>query len=171
MQTKESIENAIGEIYELTAQNCVFTERNGFVFASVDGKESVRVFLSRAFPHDMPKNFISVTDEDKNELGIIKDIGIFDKATEDMLLRELERRYFIPKILEITSLEEKFGNSYWCIETNAGKKTITVKDTFKSIIRIGDDRAVVSDIDGNRYEIPSLAKLSKKSYRRIELFL
>lgn len=171
MKERKTFEG-IGDIKYLTPENCRFeVSENGFIKASIDGAESVRVYLYRAFPHDMADKYVSVTDSDKNEYGIIRDLSVFGEEMSRILLTDLDRRYFIPKILEITALEEKFGNSYWDIKTDIGEKTITVKDTFKSIIRIGEDRAMVSDEDGNRYEIVSLEGLDRKSLRRIELFL
>ena len=162
----------IGDINFLTPDNCKFeSTENGFLKASVDGGEAVRVYLYRVFPHDMQGEYISVTDSEKNEYGIIRNCDEFGEEISKLLLRDLDRRYFIPKILEITALEEKFGNSYWSIRTDIGERVITVKDTFKNIIRIGEDRAIVSDEDGNRYEIVSLSGLDRNSYRRIELFL
>ncbi len=164
--------DGVGDIKFLTPENCVFTKNeNGFIKASVDGAEPIRVYLYRVFPHDMTDKYISVTDSDKTELGMIRDIAEFGEDIARVINDDLNRRYFIPKILAITALEEKFGNSYWNIKTDIGERTITVKDTFKSIIRIGEDRAIVSDEDGNRYEIVSLEALDRKSYRRIELFL
>lgn len=161
----------IGDIKYLTPENCEFEiTENGFLKAGIDGGEKVRVYLYRVFPHDMETEYISMTDADKNEFGIIRRVNDFAEVA-DFIKRDLDRRYFIPKILEICALEEKFGNSYWEIKTDVGTKIITVNDTFKNIIRIGEDRAIVSDSDGNRYEIVSLSGLDKKSYRRIELFL
>ena len=170
--TQEKVFSGAGEIKFLTPENCVFSlSPNSFLMAEIDGEEKTRAYLFRVFPHDMLDKFITVTDADKNEKGIIKDINVFPEETVKVLQRDLERRYFIPKILEIRALEEKFGNSYWDIKTDVGERVITVLDTFKNILRIGDDRAVVLDEHGNRYEIESLSRLDKKSFKRIELFL
>ena len=161
-----------GKINYLTPENCSFTvTETGFVEVKIEGGEETRAYLYRAFPHDLPDRYVSVMDDEKNELGIIEDLSIFDEKTAAALRRDLERRYYIPKIREICALEEKFGNSFWHIKTDAGEKVITINDTFKSIIRIGEDRAIVLDEDGNRYEIESFEALDRKSLRRIELFL
>ncbi len=170
--TKTKVFSEAGEIKFLTPENCVFSlSSNSFLMAEIDKGDRERVYLFRVFPHDMLDKYITVTDADKNEKGIIKDINVFPEEIVNVLRRDLERRYFIPKILEISSLEEKFGNSYWDIKTDVGERVITVLDTFKNILRIGEDRAIVVDEHGNRYEIESLSRLDKKSMRRIELFL
>ena len=161
------------EIYYITPENSEFqVTPNGFVVAKLEGFDDFkRVLLSRAFPHDLPDQFISVSDEEQNELGIIKDINIFDAKAKEVIKNELEKKYFAAKILKILSVEEKFGNSNWIVETDRGKRIVLLKDTFKSIIRIGDDRAIIIDEDANRYEIESLSSLDKASFRRIELYL
>lgn len=157
----------------LTPENTKFDiTPNGFVTASFESGEGFsRVFLSRVFPHDLTEEFISVTDKDGNEYGIIRALSDFDEETAKKLRHELERKYFSAKIMKIISVEEKFGNSEWVVETPGGIRVMNLKDTFKSIIRIGDDRAIVVDEDANRYEIESLSSLDKNSFRRIELYL
>lgn len=160
------------EMNYLTPQNSEFKiTPNGFIVAKFDTDEWKRVFLSRVFPHDLPNDFISVADDEQNEIGIIRSLEIFDQETAKIMKQELERKYFSAKILKILSVEEKFGNSTWTVTTPHGMRIMTLKDTFKSIIRVTDDRAIVIDEDANRYEIESLSALDKASFRRIELYL
>lgn len=174
METKDitAIQQS-ADINYITPENSSFKlTPNGFVVAKLDNTESFdRVFLSRAFPHDLPDEFISVSDSEQNELGIIRNVNDFGEETAKIIKSELEKKYFSAKILKILNVEEKFGNSTWAVETPQGMRVMTLKDTFKSIIRIGDDRAVIIDEDANRYEIESLSKLDKASFRRIELYL
>ncbi len=161
------------ELYYINPQNAEFkATENGFVAAKLDGAEEFkRVFLSRVFPHDLPFEFISVSDEEQNEIGIIRTLEDFDEKARDIIRHELEKKYFAAKILKILNVEERFGNSTWTVETPNGMRVMSLKDTFKSIIHIGDDRAIVIDEDANRYEIESLSSLDKASFRRIELYL
>ncbi|MBQ5746901.1 MAG: DUF1854 domain-containing protein [Clostridia bacterium] len=161
------------ELYYLTPRNTEFkATENGFVVAKLEGtSEFKRVFLSRVFPHDLPFEFISVCDEEQNEIGIIRTLDDFDEEAKDVIKHELEKKYFAAKILKILNVEERFGNSTWTVETPNGMRVMSLKDTFKSIIHIGDDRAIVVDQDANRYEIESLSALDKASFRRIELYL
>lgn len=156
----------------LTPENTRFDITvNGFVTASFDGQDFVRVYLSRVFPHDLTEEFISVTDSEGNEYGIVRALSDFDGGTAEKLRHELERKYFSAKIVKIVSVEERFGNSEWIVQTPQGMRIMKLKDTFKSIIRIGDDRAIIVDEDANRYEIESLSSLDRNSFRKIELYL
>lgn len=129
-----------------------------------------RIFLHRAFPFDYPYSYISVLDLESRELGLIKDIDEFDSEISAMLRAELDRKYYTPVINQILSVKDKFGFSYWKVVTDEGELTFTLRDTFRSLLKVGS-RIFVNDIDGNRYEIPDIEKLDHKSFKKIELFL
>lgn len=130
-----------------------------------------RVFFHRAFPFDSANSFISVTDKDGNEYGMIKNLSDFDGNGQDIIQEELDRKYFTPVIIKINSLKDRFGYSYWDVETEQGNASFTMRDTFSNIARASETRLVLTDVDGNRYEIPDVTVLDKKSFRKIELYL
>lgn len=128
-----------------------------------------RVFLHRAFPYDSPYKYISVSDEN-GEIGIIFDTELFGEDAK-LLNNELDSKYFSPKIKKIVSLKERFGYSYWNVKCDKGNFSFTVKDTFRNIIHVSEDRVIILDVDSNRFEIESLSALDKNSFRKIELYL
>ena len=164
------------KIEYLNPDNAAFTDKNGIISMkykpdNADEKEYDRVFLHRSFPNEMADEYISVLDRDNNEIGMIRDISCFDGPTAEILKRELKRKYRIFTITKIMSVKEKYGYSYWNITDETGEREFTVRDTYKSITKITTDRVYVTDIDGNRYEIPSLSSLDRRSAKRIEIFL
>lgn len=130
-----------------------------------------RVYFHRAFPFDMPTKFISVLDKDGKEYGIIKDIDDLDDEAKTIVLEALERKYYTPEITKILNIKERFGFSYWNVETNCGRIDFTLQDTFRSIARISDKRIIITDINGNRFNITNVESLDHSSYRKIELYL
>ncbi len=147
-----------------------FLSDGGFLMIRKEEKTD-RAYLSRIFPHEMPYGYISVADSDKNEIGIIKALSDFDKETEEILKNDLRKKYYAPKIIRIDSINERFGYSYWEVETDNGKRSFSLKDTFRSLMKVSDDRLFVIDVDSNRYEIESIKALDRKSYRKIELYI
>ncbi len=128
-----------------------------------------RAFLHRAFPFDKPYEYISVSDEN-GEIGLIFDIKDFADCA-DIIKSELDSKYFAPKIQKIISVKERFGYSYWKVKCDRGNVDFTVKDTFKSIIHVSQDRVFIMDVDTNRFEIESISALDRNSFRKIELYL
>ncbi len=163
-------------VFKLTASNAKFEMKNRFLSLTVNdnGEEKTydRVFLHRAFPHDMLWEYISVIEEESREVGIIYNIEDFDADTVKILKTELERKYYSPTIVKINSLKERYGFSYWKVETEDKREiSITMKDTYGNIIHTSDDAITLVDVDGNRFHIDSISNLDRKSYHRIELYL
>lgn len=168
----EALSNIIKVIY-FTPETVEFTDQGGFLSMrwSTEDKEYDRIFLHRMFPFEEPERYISVLDGEQNELGVIEDIGSFDEKNRAILLSELRRKYFMQTILTIDRVKDRYGFTYWDVTTPAGKVNFTLQDTQRGIIKMNEDRLMIIDIDGNRYEIPSILKLERASYKKIELYL
>lgn len=176
MKNKNILNDSAATIYKLDKDNSSFSLKNGFLTMTVtkDGetKEYDRVFLHRAFPFELLWKYISVLDSDSAEIGVISHIEDYDADTTALLKTELERKYYQPNIKTILSLKERYGFSYWTVITTEDREVnFTMQDTFRNIIRVGADKAVLLDVDGNRFVIESIAALDRKSYKKIELYL
>ncbi len=163
-------------IQYITPDNAEFTEKEGFLslkFRTQDGEEKdyPRVKLQRNFPNETPEEFVSVLDKEDEEIAVIRNVAELDGRTAEMIRRELARRYFVFTIKKILSVNQKFGYSQWKVSTDEGDRDFTVRDTYRNFRKIGADRASVSDVDGNRYEIPSLSGLDRASMKKIELYI
>lgn len=154
----------------LTPQNASFYIKNGFLYIKTEEKEQ-RAFLCRQFPFEMLREFISVLDDEDQEIGIIKSLDLFSGETGELLETELKRRYYAPVIQRILSMKERYGFSYWKVITEHGEVSFTLQDTFRSIVHVGEDRLILLDVNGNRFEIPDTKSLDRKSYKKIELYL
>lgn len=164
------------KIVRLDKDNARFEMKNGFLSLTVkndtDEKSYARVFLHRAFPHELLWEYISVTDEDSKEIGLIYSIDEFENEDKSLIVKEIERKYYSPVIKTIDSLKERYGFSYWKVTGDDGRSfTFTMKDTFRNIVHTGEDSIILVDVDGNRYSISSISGLNRKSYRKIELYL
>lgn len=167
------------EVQYMKSDNTKFEKKGDFLSVTTnvpddEGNTNERklhkVYFHRSFPFDMMTEFISVLDEENNEVGIIRSVNDFDEATAQMILEELEKKYYAPVILKIKSVKERYGYSIWNIESNVGPLKFSVRDTYRSIIWAGNNRAFIVDVDSNRYEIPDITKLDKKSFKHIELY-
>lgn len=154
----------------LTPQNAVFSRKNGLLYLTLNEKEE-RVTLCREFPFDQPWEYISVMDWEHRELGIIRKTELFEGEARELIEEELKRRYYAPEIQKILSVRERYGFSYWKVLTERGEVKFTLRDTYRSILRVNDTRAIFSDVDGNRFEIPDVSRLDERSRRKLELYL
>ncbi len=168
---------------DLTPENALFSASEGGLIAlkiiNADGEEESfeRVVLRRSFPVSAPNEFISVREPDSRkkgrgaEIGMIRDIAVFDKDTVALLNSELELRYFTPEITKILSVKNKFGYSYWEIKTSAGSVSMVLNNPYSNIRILEDKRVLITDMDGNAFIITDPKKLDRVSYRFLEVYL
>lgn len=130
-----------------------------------------RVFLHRAFPFSNPDRYISVVDKDGYEFGIIKDVADFDEVSATLIRKALDRKYFMPDVKKIVSIKEQFGFSFWKVLTDRGEAEFTVKDTYKSIVKLSEKLVIIVDSNDSRYAINDVSALDPASYKKIEPYL
>lgn len=144
----------------------------GFISLDIGNSESYeRVNLFRSFPFSNINEYISVREPEGKEIGIIRTILSFSKEAKAIIIEELDRRYFLPKIEKINTIKEEFGYIYLDTNTDAGPRHFTIKKEQNSVINIEDNKVLLFDIDGNRFEIPDYTMLDSKSYKMIELLI
>ena len=102
---------------------------------------------------------------------MIAEIGQFPDSTASLLRGELARKYYSPVITAIHSVKDRYGYAYLHVAIDSGEMDITLRDASRSMARVDERRVIITDIDGNRYDIPDITKLDRKSFRRIELYL
>ena len=145
-------------------------ERNAFeelVVQFPDGSIQTRVEPVYAFPVSETNRYISLMDEESNEIGIIEDIKHLPHESRQILVEELQRRYFMPKITKINALEGQFGITQWVVETSQGDVQFSLRSRY-DIVTLGNGRILIKDADGNRYEIENYHKLDPKSLALLE---
>ncbi len=162
----------------LSDENAVFSlSRGGLLSLTVNGEgESVtydRVVVLRSFPLTAPDEFLSVRvpSDMQNEIGMIEKLSDLSGENRALVQEELWRRYMIPKIKKITAFRRRAGLLRLTVESDLGKRSITMRDEASSVRILEGGRVLLTEINGCLYEIEDPKKLDKASYRRIEVFL
>lgn len=130
-----------------------------------------RVNLYRVFPLTEKTRYISVRDNDLNELGIIADMAVFGKDKQDLINEELDRRYFVPKITKIIDARQDFGTFFMNVETTSGKRLFSMRDLANNIIRTQHNSIILIDVDGSRYELENPEKNAGKAMKFLDIWL
>lgn len=172
-QEKKAVADIIA-IKPITRDNAVFRRtEGGFVSLEYDGKQYARVAVHRCFPFSDPTRYISIREpeNDGREIGLIRDLQDLDKETRTMLEEQMALRYFTPLIQRIRDIKEEYGYSYWEVVTDKGACRFTVRMGTGNVYPIGPNRYLVNDLDGNRFEIPDLYKLTPREIKKLDLFI
>ena len=153
-----------------------FQTEGGFTGVRYKGEDYRHVVLRRVMPVQLPLDYICVTDPENKEIGILKSISELSEGQQAIVLRELDRRYFCPEIVEVKSIKDKLGYVYMELKLHHKNgidfvRNCAVKDVNKNIRMLNENSLIIFDVDGNRYIVPSLSVLDKKSMRRLEPYM
>lgn len=174
---EEALKQESEELLEmrlLTKDNAVFARNGGgFVSLKTGGKEYARVGIYLTFPLTCPEEYISVreADEKAREIGIIEKLSQLEKEQQEMIREQIRLRYFMPSITKVLDVKEEYGYAYWNVVTTFGACRFTTQMSGDAVIHLSDSRLLVTDIDGNRYEIPDFYQLSVMERKKLDLFI
>lgn len=128
-----------------------------------DGRKFSDLEPRRLFPLSGLRRYITLLDEDQKEVAVIRNLDTLmpdsRKAVEDCL----DEYYMIPKISKFLDRTEKYGILKYRVETNLGERQFEIRNRQHDIKALFDGRILIRDADDNRYEVPDISKLDRKS--------
>ncbi|BBI30873.1 DUF1854 domain-containing protein [Cohnella abietis] len=158
------------DIHYLTKVNAKFDKTEGQMLSVTVGEETHPVvYVHCSFPHTNKRMYLSVRTVENKEIGMIRSLDDFTEETVQLLEEQLHIRYFTPEISKVISVKEEFGYSYWEAETTAGLCRFTVRGGGGHAKLVTPVLLLVTDVDGNRFVIPDMSKLTDREYRLVEL--
>lgn len=162
------------ELRYLTKENAKFERTpGGFVKLTYKDKTYDRVGVYRTFPVTMPEEFISIREanEKAREIGVVEKLSALDPEQAKMLKEQLDLRYFTPEITKIFDIKTEYGYGYFHVMTTYGECRFTIHNGGSSVVSLSDIRIVINDLDGNRFEVPDITKLTTAERKKLDLFI
>lgn len=162
------------ELRFINKDNAVFSRTaGGFVALDYAGKHYDRVGVYRTFPLTEPESYISIreADEKAREIGMVEKLTDLVPDQAEMLREQMRLRYFMPVIEKIISVKDEYGYAYFDVKTNFGACRFTTHMGSEAFVSLTDTRIIITDLDGNRYEIPDLNRLSVAERKKLDLFI
>ncbi|MDR0267328.1 DUF1854 domain-containing protein [Paenibacillus sp.] len=158
------------QIRYLSPGDVVFARTEGHMLnAKIGADEFHGVYIHCSFPHTNKRIYLSVRTVDNEEVGMIRSLDEFPEETQRLLEEQVQLRYFAPEITKVLSVKEEFGYSYWEAETSSGLCRFTVRVSGGNVKLMNANRLLIVDVDGNRFIIPFLDRLSDKEYKMVEV--
>ena len=154
-----------------------YIEENSIKLTSVDrifvnaefysGEKFENAELHRMFPITGLTKYIALLDSEGNEIAVIRDINDLIPESKIVVENCLREYYMIPKITKFIKMSEKFKIWMWTAETDKRICTFEIRNHITAIKPLYDGRVLIKDANDNRYEIPDVNKLDKKSKKMI----
>ncbi len=135
-----------------------------------DGTRHIDVTPVRAFPLTAPSEHIALVDSTGHEIWAFPTLGDLEPEQRKTLSSVLERREFLPTILEIHSVQPRSEPSRWSVTTDRGAVAFTLPSE-DNVRRLPGGGALVVDDCGVRYRIAAIDKLNAESQRILKRYL
>jgi len=119
----------------------------------------------RVRPLDDPDKYISIREADPGrgrEYGLLRNWRALDSESRALVEADLARRYEMPVLFAITELRDYGGVSVALFETDRGTREVTLRDARDNVVYLGR-RILLTDAEGNRYDLPDASALDPRS--------
>lgn len=138
--------------------------------ASMEKPEAVRVLWARPLSgREGPVSVMLATK--KKEVAYLPSLDVLDEASKAVAREELAASMVLPRITEIYRVKPRFGNYYWDVETDKGRRKFLLSSPENNTYRPRPDVIVVKDVSGNCYEIAPVSGLDRNSLREMDRVL
>lgn len=154
----------------LTKDNCKITKTDLYLIKleMTDGTVYDELEPRRLFPHTDLDHYITIIDENENEIAFIRDINDVDKVSREAILSCFDGFYMIPKINQVVGVQDKFGSLKLSVMTERGYVEFRIRNRHSDIKMLrGTRRVLIRDANDNRYEIPNFDDLDKRSQKML----
>jgi hypothetical protein len=139
---------------------------------TIEGDRSyLRVKVLRAAPLTQPDRYFCILDFKDEAVCLIEDLDQLEASSRPFVFEEMDRRYLTAEIKSIVSLQNEYGVSYWEVETDRGTREFVAKSVAENAQWLGDNRLMIFDVDGNRFEVTDKDALDKRSRGLLESVL
>ncbi|MCA1576692.1 MAG: DUF1854 domain-containing protein [Acidobacteria bacterium] len=149
-----------------------FTKHGSSLQLTVDDEiPYADVEVIRLFPLSDPDGYLSVRDNENKEIGVLVRLAELNQQDRELIQERLERRYLMPIVQRVVNVEERFGTAEWEVETSRGKRKFTMRNLRENITQLTAYRCLLSDVDGNRYDVRDLRELDATSKSLLSRYL
>lgn len=151
-----------GNEIRLTVKDRIFCDVEFY-----DGRKMTNLEPRRLFPISGLNDYITFLDSEGEEQFILRRLDNMEPEQKALLAGCLEEYYRIPKITRLIKRSEKHKIWLWTVETDRGEYTFEIINHIQSLKMLGHKRILIKDGNDNRYEIPDIYALDKRSQNLI----
>ena len=151
----------------------LFFSESGILRGTFEDKYSVpHLKPVWAAPQSRPAAFLSFLNAKGEEMVLLEDPETeLSAAAREAVQRELRQRNLTAQVTQVTQARQEYGATYWTVDTNRGLREFVTQNLSENAIWFGEDRLLLLDVEGNRFEIDSLDALDARSRMLVDSIL
>ena len=129
------------------------------------------VKLFQSAPLSRPRQYISLQSGKSEEILMVRQLDDLSPESREVAEEELRRRYLTARVEKVTEVRTEFGITYWHVETDKGTRDFVIQSLSESCLYLSDNHILLTDSDGNRFEIADHAALDATSRAQLDSVL
>ncbi len=170
MSDADSVAARVGEVAEagrlrvLDGRRLRFWMDGATLRMTIENERTVlKTVVLRVFPLTRPEEWFTIRDGASEEIGVFRSLDELDSDSRKAVEYELARRYFMPSITRVVSAVERFGVVEWDAVTDRGRRSFMTRELREHVIKPALGKFIITDVDGNRYQIANVYALDSRS--------
>jgi hypothetical protein len=142
---------------------------DGRLIVKFDGHETA-VTVARCFPWSEPLAFLSLRDDEGNEVALVADPVALEASSRRALEDALADAGFVFDVKAVIDLDEEVELRTWNVRTRQGDRRFQTKlDDWPR--RLPDGGLLIRDVTGDLYRVADVGALDRKSRERLWAFV
>ncbi len=122
-------------------------------------------------PLSRPETYLSLLDGKGQEIATLPNPNALPPDSLAAAHEELRRRYLTATVSAITHAKQEFGATYWSLQTDRGPRECVTQNLQENAVWLSPTHLLLLDVDGNRFELPDIARMDEQSRRYIATIL
>lgn len=120
------------------------------------------VVVRRCFPWSEPGRYVSLRDDDQNEVAFIRDPADLPDGSRAALTGAMTQAGFVFEVERVLEVEEEVEIRHWQVLTRQGKRSFQTRlDDWPRALPGGG--FLIRDVSGDLYRLPEAETMDKKS--------
>ncbi len=128
------------------------------------------VLVRRCFPWSQPTHYVSLRDDDENEIALVRELAELDPNSREALELALVEAGFVLEIVRVVDIDEEVEIRNWKVDTRQGVRSFQTRlDDWP--LQVPGGGILIRDVAGDLYHIPRPAELDKQSRELLWAFV
>lgn len=154
----------------LEQQTLTLVHRADGTLCVVREDQAIPVVVRPCFPWSESRRFISLRDDEHQEVGLVKDPAELDPASRAALEQALAQAGFLLEVTRVLDVEEEVEIRHWRVLTRQGPRSFQTRlDDWPRALP--DGGFLIRDVAGDLYHIAAPEELDKHSRELLWAFV
>lgn len=135
--------------------------QDGRLWARRDGRE-VPVEVRRCFPWSESGRYLSLRDDDQEEVALVRDPAELDAGSRDALSLAMAEAGFMFLVTGVVEVQEEVEIRHWTVDTKQGRRRFQTRlDDWPRALPGGG--FLIRDVAGDLFRLPEPKTMDKRS--------